>query len=133
MPIARDSTNDELLAAVRAWIELLSEGKYVEALQRIPSEPDESWTPQLLEDVVAGYGLPQASTPASRYRVTSLGDAAGQPPVASVERAALPPGALAYIEHSLPLNGEWSDLTAAFVLLSTESQASLFLREVHVF
>ena len=133
MPIARNSTDDELLAAVRAWIELLSESKYLAALQRIPSEPDESWTPQLLEEVVAGYGLPQASTRGNLYQVTSVSSATGHPSVASVEREALPPGAVAYIEHSLPLNGKWSDLTATFVLFASDSEASLFLREVHVF
>ncbi len=132
MAISHTSTDDELLAEVRAWIQQLSEGQYFDALQRIPGEQGESWTPQLLEEVIAGYGLPQPHPRGTRYQVTSVSSATGTLPVASVERNVLPPGALAYIEHSLPLNGEWSDLTATFVLYPTESTATLYLREVHV-
>jgi len=132
MPLARNSADEELLAEVHAWIELLSEGNFANALQRIPGEQDEAWTPQLLEQVVAGYGLPRPHPRGVRFQVTSPGNAAGAVQVALVEREVLPPGALAYVEHSLPLNGQWSDLTATFVLYPSESKASLRLREVHV-
>jgi hypothetical protein len=117
---------------VRAWIELLSEAKFAHALHRIPGEQDEAWTPQLLEEVLAGYGLPEPHPRGTRFQVTSPNKAAGSPPIASVEREVIPPGALAYIEHSIPLNGQWSDLTATFALYPSDSQATLRLREVHV-
>jgi Arc/MetJ family transcription regulator len=60
MPVSVTSSDDELIAEVRAWLQLLAERKYVDALRRIPGEQGEAWTPQLLEEVIAGYGLPQS-------------------------------------------------------------------------
>jgi hypothetical protein len=59
--------------------------------------------------------------------------AASGPPRRWVARQNLPEGALAYVEHDLPLNGEWSDLTATFVLRGSGKVAVLELNEVHVF
>jgi hypothetical protein len=133
MPIARNSSDDELLSEVRAWIELLAKEDFTLALQRIPGEQPDAWSPQLLQKVIAGYGLPDPHPSGTRFQVTSVAQVAGNPPIARVERQVVPPGAVAYIEHSVPLNGNWSDLTATFALSAQGSQTALRLLEVHVF
>jgi hypothetical protein len=133
MPLTATSSNAEILAAVESWVETLALGNYELALRQVEPDSDEDWTPELLRAVIAGYGLPEPHPSGSTFRVTPPGSAIGGPPRRTVERIDVPPGALACIEHDLPLNGAWSDLTATFVLRSQSVGAKLLLQEVHVF
>ena len=133
MPLTLASSHEEIVAEVRAWIRLLAQGEFERALERIPPQRAQRWSPQLLKAVIAGYGLPEPHPSGTEYRVTSPDTAMGGPPTVTVEKTVVSPGALAHVEHDLPLNGAWSDLTATFSLYPHGAGAELVLEEVHVF
>jgi hypothetical protein len=132
MRLTASSTDEEILSVVEDWISDLAQGLYERALRRVAVDVSSRWSPAMLEAVVAGYGLPDPHPSGIVFRVTPAGSAAGGPPRRSIDRAFLPPGALAHVQHDLPLNGEWSDLTATFTLLESDDVATLQLDEVHV-
>jgi hypothetical protein len=68
-----------------------------------------------------------------RFAVTDRLSAAGQPASREVTREYIPPGAVAWVRHDLPLNGEWSDLTATFRVERGVAGLDLILMDIHVF
>ena len=132
MKLTRRPSDSEILSALEAWIDQLAEGEFGHALSGIRVEPDMAWSPQALEAVIAGYGLPEAHPSGKRFRVTPRSEARGGPPRVAIDRVTVPPDALAYAEHDLPLNGSWSDLTACFVIRATHTGSELVLQDVHV-
>jgi hypothetical protein len=124
-------SDDEILAAVRKWIDYLAADDYETALTRTELDPYYQWTPTLLRAVVGSYGTPSKALAAREWKVTP-GTLAGGSPQVRVERIYVPPGALAYVEHSLPLDGQWSDLTAAFRVEPRGERAALILENVLV-
>ena len=59
-----------------------------------------------------------------RYRVTARAEAAGTQRNREVDRELRSPGTFATVWYDLPLNGEWSDLTATFGLERTSAATS---------
>ena len=129
--LSRAPGDDELMSAVETWVADLVLGDYSAAISRTDHDPYYGWTADLLRRVVEGYGLPEAH-PRGPFRVTDPLDASGRKR-AAVDREAVPPGAIAVVEYDLPLNGEWSDLTATFRVELRGDAACLVLEEVHVF
>ena len=123
--------DDEILSAVEAWVADLVRGDYSSAIARTEHDPYYGWTADLLRRVVEGYGVAEPR-PRGSFRVTAPAGARGEKR-AWVDREAVPPGALAVAGYDLPLNGEWSDLTATFRMEPRAGAACLVLEEVHVF
>ena len=123
-------TDQELLSVVDDWIDALVRGEYLAALTMVEHDPYYRWTPALLEAVIAGYGLPEPHPSGTVFRVRPRNSATGGPPARNVDRDT---GGAPQIEHSLPLNGEWSDLSATFRVESRGNSSAIVLEEVHVF
>jgi len=128
-----EPTDDEILRAADDWVDDLERGDYATAFARTVHDPYYGWTPDLIRAVIAGYGLPEPHPSGEVFRVTSRATARGRARYREVDREAVTPGAVAVIRYDLPLNGEWSDLTATFRLESREDGAELILEEIHVF
>lgn len=124
-------SDDELISAVETWVADLLLGDYSAALSRTEHDPYYGWTADLLRRVIEGYGLPEIH-PRGPFRVTDPANASGVKRVV-IDREAVPPGAIAVVEYDLPLNGEWSDLTATFRVERRGDAVCLVLGEVHVF
>lgn len=93
------------------------------------------WTPKLVREVIEGYGLPDPR-PEGPYKITPLKSAGGElSPRHEVERfdSPTPAGDIGEVWFDLPLNGEWSDLTATFAVYPLEDKIVLALNEIHVF
>src|SRR3954454_6358000 len=114
MHLAQNPSDDEILQFIEAWIDDLTRGNYEAAYRRTEHDPYYQWTPDLMRSVVQGYGLPEPHPNGIVFVVTSRASALGGPPRRIVDRNAVTPVALAEIWYDLPLNGEWSDLTATF-------------------
>jgi hypothetical protein len=83
----------------------------------------------LLRTVVTNYGSVEPTRDGTTYRVTPLGTARGGPvPRHRVDRD----GDRIRVWFDLPLNGEWSDLTATFDVVRRDQGLSLVLDDVHV-
>lgn len=126
-------TDNEILSFIEHWIELLADGHYEAAHQHTGHDPYFGWTPELIEAVVHGYGLPESHPSGEVFMVTPIAEAQGGPPQRQIERYDIPSGVLAEVFHSLPLNGEWSDLSATFNVIPANGGANVILQEIHVF
>jgi len=135
MRLPQVATDEEILTLVRQWVELLAHGNYEAAYDITGHEPYYQWTPELIRQVIEGYGLPEPH-PAGPFRITSLASAKGGPePRHCVERfeTARDDGRIGHVLFDLPLNGEWSDMTATFGVYRYEDSVVLSLNEIHVF
>ena len=84
--------------------------------------------------MVAGYGSPDAHPSGVGYAVTDRTAARGRPHYRDVDRDGAHPPVVARVWHDLPLNGEWSDLTATFRLAqSADGGLDVVLEDIHVF
>ncbi|NUP08842.1 MAG: hypothetical protein HOW73_22575 [Polyangiaceae bacterium] len=122
-----------ILAAVEIWIDDLSRQDYDAAFARTEHDSYYRWSPPLIRRVIEGYGLQEPHPNGEVYRVSPRADAPGLPYTRTVERMDLPPGHLAEVRYGLPLNGEWSDLTATFGVQLRPEHSVLVLWEIHVF
>ena len=124
-------TDDEILRLVEAWIDDLTRGDYEAAFDRTRHDPYYKWTPALIEAVIGGYGLPEPHPSGTRYVVTSRVSAHGTRHC-GIDRDNVRAPTRAHVHYDLPLNGEWSDLTATFRVEDVEGSVVLVLEEIHV-
>jgi hypothetical protein len=135
-----DASDEELLAVACRWVDLLAEQDYAAAMELTAHDDYYGWTPDLIRSVIEGYGFPEPH-PRGPFRVTPLAEARGRrEPARRVKRWARPllrpdrsAVALGDVLFDLPLNGEWSDLTATFQIQLRPEGTVLVLNEIHVF
>jgi hypothetical protein len=135
-----DATDDAILAAVREWVAALAAGDFVGAYAMTAHEPYYRWSPDLIRDVIAGYGLPEPAPDGIAHRVTPIETAEEDVhPEHEVTRWNEPRDvdngrvAIGEVRFDLPLDGYWSDLTATFEIQQGASNIVLVLNEIHVF
>ena len=123
-----------LVAFVRHWLKLLAAGRWLEACGMI-DEPNcygIIWTRERIQQVVEDTFAPD-----SRFRSRhlegirwtdpdELGDG-GHPEIYPVHD-----GSRYAFEHDVPLNGEWSDLTAQFEFHRRSQGYAVVLHDLHV-
>ena len=138
--LLEDSTNAEILDAVRVFVELLAEEKYADAYEQFLPAPDRELTPEVIKALIEGYGYaePVEGSDEPPLRVTSLSQMTEPEPKDRqqvewfdfhTERNA---HVLGTAHYDLPLNGEWSDLTAIFDIIKVEGGVALSLYDIHV-
>lgn len=135
MELALDATDEEILGAVEVWIDDLARGDYAAAFARTRHDPYYQWTPHGIESVIHGYGLPEPHPSGVRFVVTARDQAhtRGRPFHRVVDRDVVRESAVAEVWYDLPLNGQWSDLTATFRLERDGARLHLVLQQIHVF
>jgi hypothetical protein len=128
------ASNREILGIARDWADALAAQDYERAYGMTAHDPYYARSAGLIRQVIEGYGLPEPH-PAGPFKVTPLADAKGGPrPRHTVRRykRKAPHGAIADVSFDLPLNGEWSDLTATFAVHPIGDELVLCLNEIHV-
>lgn len=124
-------TDGAVFAVIERWVGLLVARKYADALGMFTVS--EHWTPDLLRNVLRNYGFIEPHPKGTTFSVTPIGTAAGDGPRFSVTWFDKPTGSpVGYARYDLPLNGEWSDVTASFDILETPEGLTLALDDVHV-
>lgn len=133
------ATDEQILQIAREWADALARDDYEAAYNMTGHDPYYQWTPDLIRTVVSNYGGVEPLGDGSTCRVTPLDSAQGGPtPRHVVARRTVPADAsgardLGAVWFDLPLDGEWSDLTATFEIVSEEDELHLVLNEIHVF
>jgi hypothetical protein len=127
MLIARDFSDTELLRCVEIWVDDLVQGDYQTAFSRTKHDPYYAWTPELIEAVINGYGLPEPHRSGEIFRVTPRAIAQGRR-YFEVHR-----DGFFEIRYNLPLNHQWSDLTVTFEVELQPEGFVFILQEIHVF
>jgi hypothetical protein len=133
MHLSASPTDEQIVAFVEAWIDDLARGDYRAAYSRTAHDPYYAWTPDLIRAVIEGYGLPEPRRDGKIFQVTERRSAKGTCHYRTVDRENIPSSVIADVWHDLPLNGEWSDLTATFRIERGESGCVVTLQEIHVF
>jgi hypothetical protein len=133
MLLRRNPLDGEIIEAVESWMDLLAVGDYGAAFSATKHDAYYGWSADSIRSVIAGYGLAEVEPGEPTFVVTPRESALGGPPRVKVSRDHVPPGALAHVQYDLPLNGEWSDLTATFRVEASEEGCALVLEEIHVF
>lgn len=133
MHLSRNPSDEEILQFVEVWIDELARGDYAAAFGRTEHNPYHQWTPELMRSVVQGYGLPEPHRSGVEFKVTPRAAAIGGPPQRVVYRDAIRSEFLAEVWYDLPLNDEWSDLTATFRIEPRREGSVVVLQEIHVF
>ena len=133
--LPRSATDEQILTVVRRWADLLAAEQYDRAYGMTAHNSYHQWSPGLMRDVIEGYGLPE---PHHRgpFRVSPVATATGGARARrKVTRRAAPAhdGEVGEVWFDLPLNGEWSDLTATFTIHELNGEVVLCLEEIHVF
>jgi len=132
--IAEPTNPGDLLTVIRDWFRLLAAGRWDEA-SRMLDEPNSygiRWTPTSVQ-----HALELAYRPGCRFRTahpegprfTAPDMAAGIP---HAELREFDDGRGFSADHSAPLNGEWSELTAQFEFLRRPGGLAVVLHDLHV-
>lgn len=142
MKFPLNSTDETLHSAVDRWIELLAQDDYSTAINLIESDEKSKWTPETLKNRVQNYADHEPHYSGQLFKVTSIDTTIpikvgkhyrelnylDEPVFRESSNAEI----IAVIWHDLPLNNEWSDLTAEFFVLKRENYLTLILNELRV-
>jgi len=133
--LPRQASDEEILAILNAWIELLAQGEDEAAFQMFCYAPDTHWSPKLIRTVITNYGFIEPLKDGSSYQVTSLTQTQGQP-FHEVDwwepDSNTPARCVGIVLYTMPLNGIWSDVTADFTIIETDGELALELNDIHV-
>ena len=127
-----DATDQEILSFIETWVNCLAREDYEGAYAHTKHDSYYEWSPKLIEAVINGYGLPEPHPSGEVFKVTSPEAAEGTSGQQVIDRGVGPEGCLGYAYYDLPLNGEWSDLTASFRLENRGEELNVILEEIHV-
>lgn len=135
------ATKADIENAIFVWLDLWAEQKYHEAFNFTLHDPYYGWSPASLEEVINGYGLPYEDTVNKcvvTNRISSFDDGSKHyKEITFFETPGKhPDGKLLVIGealYDLPIDGNWSDLTASFKIIQSASFIKLELNEIHVF
>ena len=132
MAFRNPPSEDEVLQLLDCWIDDLARDDYERAFARTNHDPSSAWSPALLRAVIEGYGLPEPHPSGETFRVTPRASASGKRAEHRVDWIGGPP-VLGWAFSSIPLNGEWSDLSVSCRIEACGNIAVAVLEEVHVF
>jgi hypothetical protein len=129
------TSETELIAFIRRWFALLAVGARSEACAALdePNIYGQRWGPGDIQRCVE-EGFP----PGCRFRVKHPEELRFTDPDAATggdrrpEVMELTDGSGCRVDHDVPLNGEWSDLTAQFEFVKRPGGYAVVLHDLHV-
>ena len=127
-PLSASSSDDELVRFVDGWAALLEREDYAAAFAYTEHVPAMGWTPDLMREVIKGYGEGRPD-----QRVTVQGVASDVTQRKEVDRAKKNRnGRVGGIWYDLNIDGVASDLTAIFDVVLEQSGLRILLSDIHV-
>jgi hypothetical protein len=70
--LPRQATNEQILEVIGAWVELLAQDRYEEAIQMLRHTSTSNWSPELIKTVISNYGFIEPRKDEKVFHVTSL-------------------------------------------------------------
>lgn len=129
--VPREATDEQVLNIVRGWIDILADEDYESAFDAITAHgSQETWTPEFIKSSIKNYRSPEHYPGVEEFRVTNWRTAHGGNADAEQAVTWYKPHSFVlagYINFDLPLNGQWSDLKAEFVLWYHGSQGEGYI------
>lgn len=129
--VSRDIPDEDLIHVVRGWIDVLSEKRYDEFFDALGySLAGDSASVDWIESDLSRYRS-DLYPGITDFEVTNWRTAQGGYPNPKEEVVWYQPnetGLAGAVTYTLPLNGRWSDATADFILVETNSPEGLLLK-----
>ena len=134
LEVESDDPAKELIAFVEAWFDLIASGDIDKACQKIdkPNCYGIQWTPEKLLEIInynLGPGTGYASDHPEGPKFSKVSETKGN---FRVDVLAFDDGSGYSLEYDVPLNGEWSDLTAQFEFIGSGGEFEVVLHDLHV-
>ena len=132
--LPKDATDEDIINVVRDFVNLLAKERYVEAFEMMYRNSKDEMSPELIKRLIEGYGFDESVKDV--FRVASLEKMKNQEPEFQIDWLESVKGEkprdIGTIHYDLPINGEWSDLTAIFDVYELENGIALSLYDIHV-
>jgi hypothetical protein len=135
IPSSHPDPHGEALRTVRQWFTLIAASNWPAAMALIdePNSYGLSWTQHKIRTTIEhdtfGPGTVHAAEHPEGVIYSSPEHVPGEPRVAIVD---LRDGSGFTLEHPVPLNSEWSDITAQFEFLVRPTGWAVILHDLHV-
>lgn len=136
-----DASDGQILEVCREWVNLVAAGRVADAIDLlyVPTtyHASQHWTPVSLQTYIGNYGSWEPLDDGRVVRITSLTSArvpVGRPdfkPHVDVVRLTRDRMA-GSVDLDVPLDGEWSDLTAQFEFAPVDGGIGISLYDLHV-
>ena len=138
--LPKDASDDAVLNVVRRWLNELAKEDYSAAHSLTYHPAGDHWNADLLRRVIENYGsVDSGPEEGVTFKVTPLegehsddSDVAGRLEIEWFRSRGSEDNPLGTITCDLPLNGEWSDVSAVFNVLSQPDGLALQLMDVRV-
>ena len=130
--ISQNATDAEIRDAIGGWIDLLVADRYEEAHEMMFRFPDDTWTPDMMRTVVRHYGFTEPRKDEQTFRVTPRAEAIERRRRGHYEDIEWFEDGGGVAHFDLPLNGEWSDVTAIIDIVKHGEERVLRLNDIHV-
>jgi hypothetical protein len=72
-----NAKDHEILDFVKEWVDVLAREDYQGAFSMTGHDPYYGWTPEHIQSVINGYGLPEPTRDGKIYRITQIDEAKG--------------------------------------------------------
>jgi hypothetical protein len=128
----------EILNIIQDWIELLAQERYKEAHEMLYQPEDNSWTSELVKNAISGYKSSGNITNDPSYvtPIQEVQTGEGINPNRDIQwftgEDQRKDKYAGVIHFDLPINGEWSDLTAIFFIHQLEEVFAIELETIHI-
>ena len=133
-------TRKEIESIILRWIDFLASDNYIEAYNLTSHDPYYGWSPDLLKNIIQEYGSPSEGegirckvsdwrtalpVSSSRYRDINVFE---EPIIQEGSSTVV----LGEVHYDLPIDTQWSDLTATFKIRQDRDKVTLELNDIHV-
>jgi len=125
IPVSKDEPIVTFTRFAHDWFRSLARGAFTEASSRLdePNSYGQRWSAEQIQQVLRDYVRSES------VRVADPDTVAGAGRPSLVEFA---DGRGYSLDHAVPLDGQWSDLTAQFEFLRRPGGYAVVLQDIHV-
>ena len=132
--ISPELPEQSILAFVKEWMKLLADGRLEEACA-VLDEPNcwgINWTPSLIRETISTTFSPDTAFYEPHPEGPIFTDPFQLEEQKDIEAIEFEDGSGYAFDYSVPLNGEWSDLTAQFEFLERPNGYAVVLHDLHM-
>jgi hypothetical protein len=132
--VSSTDPSDDLVGFVRSWFELLAENRFAEACGALdkPNSYGIRWTPDMIQSILEDNFGPETVFGKEHPEGVAVSSISATEGSARVDISAFTDGSGYSLEHDVPLNGVWSDLTAQFEFERYPRGFAVVLHDLHV-
>ncbi len=132
--IQSNNIEQELIAFVQSWFNLIAQGHINEACNQLdkPNCYGIKWNAKKIQVLISDEFSPDTLFGSSHPEGVAFSSVSQTSGKFSADVLKFDDGSGYTVEHDVPLNGEWSDLTAQFEFVGEFPEFEVILHDLHV-